>query len=426
MEWLKKEGELVAQGDILFTVETDKSVMEVQSFEAGTLLKIVVPPRVAVPVQTVVGFLGQPGDPLPAVTAPAPKAMSGATAARIVQVSPTARTIAAAHLPPATLALPVTASTGPVVFRISPRATALARRRVIDPAAIIGSGPMGRILEKDVKQYLEARGYHKLRVTPAARELAAREGVDLLAVSPGEGGRITLADVQLAVAEKPRPMSRIRQVIAQRLTQSFRDTPHFYVTVSVDMTDLVAYRAQLKQAGAPYTVTDFIAKASVLALQEFPDVNSSTDGRTRCWHGHINLGIAVSLEQGLVVPVIRAAERLTLQELSRHSKALADKARAGRATPDELSGGTFTISNLGMMNVESFGAIINPGESGILAVASILPQPVVRAGQIAVRQIMKLTLSCDHRIVDGALGAKFINAIKQKLEDIELWKHLTS
>jgi pyruvate dehydrogenase E2 component (dihydrolipoamide acetyltransferase) len=221
-------------------------------------------------------------------------------------------------------------------------------------------------------------------------------------------------------------MSKMRQVIAQRLTQSFRDTPHFYVTVAVDMTELIAFRSQLKAAGAPYTVTDFIAEAVVLTLQEFPDVNSSTDGKTTRWNSHVNLGIAVSLEQGLVVPVIRNAGQLPLLELSQRTKSLAEKARAGKATPDELSGGTFTISNMGMMDVESFGAIINPGESAILAVASTRPQPVVRDGKIVVRQIMKLTLSCDHRIVDGALGAKFINGIKQKLEDIELWKRVAA
>jgi pyruvate dehydrogenase E2 component (dihydrolipoamide acetyltransferase) len=278
-----------------------------------------------------------------------------------------------------------------------------------------------------VRNYLQQHGYDKLRISPAAKELAAKEKLDVLAIqATDDSGRISVADVQRAVAEKPKPMSKMRQVIAQRLTQSSRDTPHFYVTVAVDMTELIAYRSQLKAAGAPYTVTDFIAEAVVLTLQEFPDVNSSTDGKTTRWNSHVNLGIAVSLEQGLVVPVIRAAEQLPLLELSQRTKSLAEKARAGKATPDELSGGTFTISNMGMMDVESFGAIINPGESAILAVASTRPQPVVRDGKIVVRQIMKLTLSCDHRIVDGALGAKFINGIKQKLEDIELWKRVAA
>ncbi len=429
VEWLKKEGDLVAKGDILFTVETDKSVMDVQSFEAGTLLKIVVPPRVNVPVQSTVGFLGQPGEAVPAVPPPPPSPAPSAASAPAAPPSPSplpAAPMAAASVPIVAPALPSAAPSAPALFRISPRAAALARSCVIDPSPIKGSGPLGRVVERDVRQYLESRGYHHLRVTPAARELASRENLDLLAVRPGDGGRISLTDVQLALAEKPRPMSRIRQIIAQRLTQSFRDIPHFYVTVSVDMTDLLAYRGELKAAGAPYTITDFIAEAVVLALQEFPEVNSSTDGRTTRWNSQVNLGIAVSLEQGLVVPVIRAAGQLPLLELSRLTKALAEKARAGKATPDELSGGTFTISNMGMMDVENFGAIINPGESAILAVASTRPQPVVRDGKIVVRQMMKLTLSCDHRIVDGALGAKFINAVKAKLEDLELWKRLTS
>jgi pyruvate dehydrogenase E2 component (dihydrolipoamide acetyltransferase) len=317
------------------------------------------------------------------------------------------------------------APAAPALFRISPRAATLAKDAVIDATRIQGTGPEGRVVEKDVQSYLQQHGYNKLRISPAAKELAAREKLDVLMIQH-TNGRITVPDVHRALAERPKPMSKMRQVIAQRLTQSFRDTPHFYVTVAVDMTGLMACRSQLKAAGAPYTVTDFIAEAAVLTLQEFPEVNSSTDGKTTRWNSRVNLGIAVSLEQGLVVPVVRAAEQLSLMELCRQSKALVEKARAGKATPDELSGGTFAISNMGMLDVENFGAIINPGESAILAVASTQPQPVVRNGEIVVRQMMNLTLSCNRRIVDGALGAKFVNAIKDKLEDIELWKRLTA
>jgi pyruvate dehydrogenase E2 component (dihydrolipoamide acetyltransferase) len=434
VEWLKKEGDKVAKGDILFTVETDKSVMEVESFEAGTLLKIIVPPRINVPVQSTVGFLGNPGEPIPAAAAPAPAAPKPAAAAGAPSTSSARKESVAIRAEPVLGASPVAAPVAsppapaaPSLFRISPRAAALANHSVIDATRIKGTGPEGRVVEKDVRNYLQQHGYDKLRISPAAKELAAKEKLDVLAIQvTDDSDRITVADVQRAIAEKPKPMSKMRQVIAQRLTQSFRDTPHFYVTISVDMTELITYRSQLKAAGAPYTVTDFIAEAVVLTLQEFPDVNSSTDGKTTRWNSHVNLGIAVSLEQGLVVPVIRAAEQLPLLEICQRSKKLATKARAGKATPDDLSGGTFTISNMGMMDVESFGPIINPGESAILGVASTKAQPVVRDGKIVVRQMMKLTLSCDHRIVDGALGAKFTNAIKQKLEDIELWKRLTA
>jgi pyruvate dehydrogenase E2 component (dihydrolipoamide acetyltransferase) len=312
-------------------------------------------------------------------------------------------------------------------FRISPRAAALAKESVIDPHAITGSGPEGRIVEKDVKAYLEANDYASLRASPAAKALAAKDGLDLIALSADNGGkRIEVADVERAVAEKPKPMSKMRQVIAQRLTQSVVTAPHFYVTVEVDMTETLAHRARLNGAGARYSVTDFIAQASILALKEFPAVNSATDGGSVRWHSRVHLGIAVTLDQGLVVPVIRDAGEMTMVELSQRAKALIDKARAGGLSPDEMSGSTFSISNMGMLDVEAFTAIINPGESAILAVSSTIKKPVVRGDAIVARPIMKMTLSSDHRLIDGATAARFVNSIKTKLEDNGLWSALTS
>ena len=421
VEWRKKEGDKVAKGDILFTVETDKSVMEAESFCDGTLLKILVPAGVNVPVSSTVGFIGQPGEALPAVEVP--KKAEPAAAPQPVKAQ------AAAVSQPVVSRAPVPVTVVPAApskFKISPRARVLAENVVIDPSKITGSGPNGRVVEKDVRDYLAGKSYDKLRISPAAKNLAAKEKVDLLAVQPSESGRIAVADIERAVAERPKAMSKMRQVIGQRLTQSIVTQPHFFVTVSVDMTDLIAYRNQLKAAGAPFTVTDFISQAVVLTLKEFPDVNSSTDGKSVRWNSRVNLGVAVSLEQGLVVPVIRNADELTLAEINAAAKALAEKARAGKLAPDEMAGSTFTISNMGMLNVENFTAIINTDEAAILAVASTLPQPAVRDGKVVVRQIMKITLSSDHRIVDGALAARFINAIKAKLEDLELWKRLTA
>jgi pyruvate dehydrogenase E2 component (dihydrolipoamide acetyltransferase) len=433
VEWLKKEGDKIAAGDILFTVETDKSVMEVESFEAGTLIKIVVPPKVNVPVQSTVGFLGTPGEPIPTVTAPAPAAPKRAEAAPAPAAStPKPATQAAPVAATASIAPAVSATTAavpavPAIFRISPRAAALAKNCVIDPARIRGTGPEGRIVEKDVRGYLQERGYDKLRISPAAKQRAALEKLDILSITiSGGDNRITTADIDRALAERPRAMSKMRQIIAQRLTQSVVTAPHFFVTVEADMTDLVKFRGELKAKGAPYSVTDFISEAVVLTLKEFPDVNSSTDGKSIRWNSKINLGIAVSLEQGLVVPVIRNADDLTLGELNQRTKELAEKARGGKLGPDEMSGSTFTISNMGMMDVENFTAIINTGESAILAVSSTLKKAVVRDDKVVARSIMKMTLSADHRIIDGAMAAKFTNAIKQKLEDIELWKRLTS
>jgi pyruvate dehydrogenase E2 component (dihydrolipoamide acetyltransferase) len=432
-EWCKKEGDKIAKGEILFHVETDKSVMEVESFAEGTLLKIVVPAGVAVPVQSTIAFIGNPGEAIPAITAapPAPKAAEPAPAAKPAP-APVAAAKPAAPAPvptgaPVPVAPSLQPSITPTVFRISPRAAALAEKCVIDPTRIKGTGPDGRIVEKDVKAYLAAHNYDQLRISPTAKTLAAKEKLDILTIQgSGDSGRITVADVERAMAERPKAMSRMRQVIAQRLTQSIVTQPHFYVTVSVDMTDLIAYRNQLKAAGAPYTVTDFISQAVVLTLQEFPVVNSSCDGKSTRWHGHVNLGLAVSIEGGLVVPVIRNAEQLTLMEICTLSKQLADKARAGKLTPDDMSGGTFTISNMGMMNVENFHAIINTGEGGILAIASAMKQPVVRDDKVVIRSIMKMTLSVDHRLIDGAVGAQFVNAVKAKLENVELWKMLAS
>ncbi|MGA2864821.1 MAG: dihydrolipoamide acetyltransferase family protein [Verrucomicrobiota bacterium] len=432
VQWLKREGDPVAKGDILFTVETDKSVMEVESFAEGTLLKILVQPGVSVPVQTTVGFLGQPGEPLPAVTAPVPVV---GQASRLPSAPPPV--VGQASRPPP--APPVVgqasrlpsvgggAEPAPARLRLSPRARRLAAECVIDPARIAGSGPGGRVVEKDVQAYLEARGYSRIRISPAAKQLAAREKLDLLTLAgSGVSGRIGVGDVQRALAERPRPMSKMRQLIAQRLAQSVVTAPHFFVTVEVDMTGLLWLRAQLKEQGAPYTVTDFISQAVVLTLKDFPAVNSSTDGQSIRWHSHVHLGLAVSLEQGLVVPVIRQAEELTLAELSARAGELADKARHGKLAPDEMTGSTFTISNMGMLDLENFTAIINPGEAAILAVASALRKPVVRDGQVLVRSIMKMTLSSDHRLIDGALAARFINAVKQKLEDLALWKLLAA
>ncbi len=421
VEWFKKEGDSVAKGDMLFSVETDKSVMEVESFEQGTLIKIAVKTGVSVPVQSIVGFLGQPGEAVPDIPAAAPPAAAQPKPQTAAVIRPSAPPAPPVTVAPAPVAPPAPA---PDLFRISPRAAALARASVIDPRPVKGTGPDGRIIEKDVKAYLASQGYDRLTISPAAKALAAKEGLDLLAIRAE--GRITIADVERAVAEKPVAMSKMRQVIAARLTQSVNTAPHFYVTVEVDMTDLVAYRTTLKAGGAGYTVTDFIAQAAIDCLKDFPAVNSSTDGKSTRWSSRVNLGLAVSIEEGLVVPVVFDADALSMAELSTRSKELFAKARAGKLAPDEMSGSTFTISNMGMLDVENFTAIINPGESAILAVSSVIDKPVARNGAVVIRSMMKMTLSSDHRLIDGAMAARFANAIKKKLEDTETWKSLTS
>jgi pyruvate dehydrogenase E2 component (dihydrolipoamide acetyltransferase) len=431
VRWLKKEGDPVAKGDVVFEIETDKSNMEVESFFDGVLLKILVPEGVPVPVQTVVGYVGQPGEVVPD-TAPPPPSKPEREPTAAPAPMPTPKAAEMAHAPAAVSgaappSAPAVSPAAAVAPPVSPRARRLAREKAIDPSKIRGRGPGGRVVETDVRAYLAERGYDRIRVTPAALELARKEGIDILEVAgTGIGGRITVEDVRRAAEERPRPMSRMRQTIAQRLTHSFTTTPHIFVTVSADMTDLMDVRREAKQRGAPYTITDAIAYAVVRALTEFPAFNSVTDGRTVSRRSSVHLGLAVALDDGLVVPVIRRAQELSLAELHEAAATLVAKARAGKLTPEERSGGTFTISNMGMLDVESFTAIINPGESGILAVSSAMPRPWVRDGRIVVRQVMKMTVSADHRLIDGATAAGFLNSIRKRLEDRKSWTSLMS
>jgi len=437
VKWLKKEGDPVAKGDILFEIETDKANLEVESFFEGVLLKIYIREGITVPVNTVVGYVGAKGEKVPdqapkaeaaavAAPAPVPAAATPAAPAPAAPAPAPAAPVAAAPAPaPRPAPQPVAAPAPAVKLIISPRAKALAKDACIDPARIRGTGPNGRIVEKDVQAYLDSCHYEALRITPAAKRLAAENGVDILAVrGSGDAGRIMTEDVERAIRRRPVALSRMRQVIARRLVESKQTIPHFYVTVKADITDLLSFRADLKAKGLVYSVNDFVLEAVVLSLEEFPIINSVTDGSTVSWRGDVDLGMAVSVGNGLVVPVIRAAQTLTLKELNAQTKVLAEKARAGKLTPDEMVGSSFSVSNMGMMNVDQFTAIINPGEAGILAVASARQVPAVVNGEIKIRSIMAMTLSVDHRIVDGSVGAQFVNAIKSKLENLELWKAL--
>jgi pyruvate dehydrogenase E2 component (dihydrolipoamide acetyltransferase) len=217
-------------------------------------------------------------------------------------------------------------------------------------------------------------------------------------------------------------MTRMRRVIAERLTLSATTVPQFTVTVAVDATRLLSLRAELKAAGTALTVTDFIVSATAQTLAEFPDVNSRTDGASVWPRRRVHMGVAVSVPDGLVVPVIRDADRRSLVELHARAAELAESARNGTLTPDDMTGSTFTISNLGMFGVDEFSAIINPGESAILAVSSIVPTPIAVSDGIGIRQIMKLTLTSDHRLVDGELAARFLNAVRRRLQDADAFR----
>jgi pyruvate dehydrogenase E2 component (dihydrolipoamide acetyltransferase) len=415
--WLKEEGDVVKKGDVLFEIETDKSNMDVESFEEGVLLKRVVEVGQTVPVNAVCAYVGEPGEAIPdlAATAPAPVATQIATPV----ATPAAASAASAAPAVAAVTAPASVSGGDVRLRISPRASRLAADSGIDPRTIIGTGPEGRITERDVKAAVDAAA--------AAPSTAPAASAAPLATPPSAPAAPRSAATQpIYVADPeddaPRPMTRMRRVIGERLTFSATTVPQFTVTVAVDMTKLLILRTELKAAGTALTVTDFIVSAAAQTLAEFPDVNSRTDGLSVWPRRRVHVGLAVSLPDGLVVPVIRDADRRPLGDLHARAVALAEAARNGNLTPDEMSGGTFTISNLGMFGVDEFSAIINPGESTILAVSSVVPTPIVVGEGIGIRQMMKLTLTADHRIVDGELAARFLNALRRRLQDADAFR----
>ncbi|MFA6292309.1 MAG: dihydrolipoamide acetyltransferase family protein [Victivallales bacterium] len=423
-KWRVKEGDKIKKGDILFEVETDKAVLEVESQFEGTLLKIVIPAGKEVPVMATAAVIGNPGEAIPKIEAP--KTIEKKAEVKKPAEVKAAPAKSAAVQTVSTAAAPVQqASCAPAAHgfkpKPSPRARKFAEDYLINLDAVPGSGgESGRVTEADVKKYLESSGYSKKLITPSAFNLAKKEKLSLLQIEgTGENGRVTIADIKAAASEKPREFSNMRKIIAKRLTESKQRIPHFYVTVSVDMTEVSKKRKALKDQGINMSVNLFIIKAVALALKEFPMLNAETDGLSVKYKSKVNIGVAVSLESGLVVPVVRNTDKKALDEIQAEVSELAEKARTGKLQPDEMKGGTFTISNMGMLNVENFSAIINPGETAILAVSSAMPTPVVKDGQVVVRDMMKITVSADHRAVDGSDAAKFANAVKLKLESVE-------
>jgi len=374
--WLKQEGDPVARGDVLFEIETDKSAMEVEAFDDGVLLRRLVAEGETVPVNAICAYVGAPGEEIP-VDQPAPWAAAPGEPGVVA-------TTGSPPPPPAPVARASSGTEASTATRlaISPRARRLAAEAGLDPRTLAGTGPGGRIVERDLRAALGA--------TPGG--------------PPGDD-------------EAPRPLTRMRRVIADRLTASWTSIPHFSVTVAVDVTALLALRAELRAGGTNLGVTDFVLAATARALTEFPELNARTDGVSVWPRRRVHLGLAVAVPGGLVVPVLRDADRLTLGAIHDRAQDLASRAREGTLPLDLMTGSTFTVSNLGMFDVEEFSAIINPGEAAILAVASALPTAVAVGDGLAVRTIMKLTLSADHRLVDGEQGARFLGAIRRRLED---------
>jgi pyruvate dehydrogenase E2 component (dihydrolipoamide acetyltransferase) len=384
LRWLKQEGDAVKKGDALAEIETEKVNIEVESFFAGTLRKILVPAGTSMAVGAPIALVGAATEAVPAETT------AGAVPTTPVAAAVTETGDRNGHSGGAV----ATEEPAERIF-ISPVARHIASEHNVDITHIQGTGPGGRIIRSDVEAMLA--GY-------------------------ADGQRLGAAAAVPAEQLQAVPLTQMRKTIARRLQQSMQTAPHFYVTMTIDATRL----SQLREAVNEYAATlrppvkvsfnDLIVRAVAMALAKRPEVNVSLDGEQLLFKNQIHIGIAVALPAGLIVPVIHDADRKGVLDIARESQRLVEAARASRLKLEDLSGGTFSVSNLGMYGVDEFTAIINPPESAILAVGAIIPSPVVDAGQVVVRDQMKVTLSADHRALDGAVAAGFLQDLKHLLE----------
>ena len=393
--WIKKEGDEVEVDDLLAEVETDKATMEFRSFDRGVLLKILVPEGETLEPDVPVAIVGKAGEDISdLLTQVATRSASapGAAAAAVTEsvaaavTESVAATQSAAESAPGAAAESASAAVSGRVLS-SPLVRRLARERSIDLGSVLGSGPHGRIVKRDVESY--AGG-----------------------ALPAVGGE--------RLAPRVAKASSMRRTIARRLTESMQTIPHYYLTVDVDIAPLSAARkamnAELEAAGRKVSLNDLIIKAAAVALRRVPEVNASWMGKEIHYHQVVDISIAVAVEEGLMTPVIRDADRKGIAQIAGEVRDLAARARDKKLQPEEMTNGTFSISNLGMFGIEEFTAVINPPEGAILAVGTIRNEPVVEDGAIVPGRRMRFTMSCDHRIIDGATGAKFMAAFKRIVE----------
>ncbi|MHB0913209.1 MAG: dihydrolipoamide acetyltransferase family protein [Armatimonadota bacterium] len=409
-KWLKSEGEAVSKGEPIFEVMTDKVNMEVEAPETGILRKIIAKTDDVVPIMEVVAIIGTADEPIDDLLAEKSAPASAAPA-------PSPEPVAAAPAPQ------VTAPATSKIF-ISPRAKKLAGEYEIAVEALagMGTGPNGRVVEKDVRAYIAGMA----KASPLAAKVAADQGIALSNLTgSGPRGRIMRDDVLAPVAvsgeSRTIPFAGMRKAVAENVAKSLYTAPHVTLVLEVDMTEAVKLRSQVvgefeKKYGTRLTYTDLIVKAAAIALTEHRMVNAAIVGNEIRIAGEVNVGLAVAIPDGLTVPVVRDADQKSVVAISLEAKALAEKARGNRLSPAEMSGGTFSITNLGAYGIDVFNPIISPGQSAILGVCRIAEKPCVVKGELAVRSMMNLCLSFDHRILDGAPAAQFLARIKELLE----------
>jgi pyruvate dehydrogenase E2 component (dihydrolipoyllysine-residue acetyltransferase) len=421
-KWLKKEGDKVRSGDIIAEIETDKATMEVEAVDEGTIAKIVVPEGTAdVPVNDVIAILAGDGEDVKAAAsaggaaAPKPAAAPAPASAAASAPPPAAKAPPPAAAAPAPQAAPAAQANGHGRIFSSPLARRLAKEAGIDLGRITGSGPHGRVIARDVEDAKSGKGLK----APAAAPGAAP------AIAPAMSDKQILALFEEGSYEVV-PHDGMRRTIAQRLTAATQSIPTFYLTIDCDIGRLLDAREQIN-AAAPkdkekkplykLSVNDFVIKALAVALQQVPDCNVSWTEAGMLKHKHSDVGVAVAMPGGLITPIIRNAESKSLSTISNEMTDLAARARARKLKPQEYQGGTSSVSNLGMFGISHFTAVINPPQSTILAVGASEERAVVRNGKVEAAHIMSVTMSCDHRAIDGALGAELIGAFRRLVEN---------
>ena len=426
-KWLKKEGDKVKSGDVIAEIETDKATMEVEAVDEGTIAKILVPEGTQdVAVNDVIAVLAGDGEdvksagagaasaaPKAAPATQAPAAAKPATSPPVASAPKPAAPAVAGTAPQA--AAPAAQTNGHARIFSSPLARRLAKEAGIDVARINGSGPHGRVIARDVAEAKSGKGLKAPAATPAGAPAIAPAMSDKQILALFEPGSYEIV-----------PHDGMRRTIAQRLTAAVQTIPHYYLTMDCDVGKLLAAREEIN-AAAPkdkekkplykLSVNDFVIKAMAIALQRIPDCNVSWTESGMLKHKHSDIGVAVAMPGGLITPIIRQAETKALAAISSQMKDFAARARARKLKPDEYQGGTTAISNLGMYGIRDFTAVINPPHATILAVGTSEERAVVRQGKIEAAQIMSVTLSCDHRAIDGALGAELIGAFKMLVEN---------
>jgi len=396
--WLKKVGESVKSGEIIAEVETDKATMELESYDDGVLLYIGVEAGGSVPVDGVIAVIGEKGADFQSLLA---AHQGGGQAPIPVEVASPASPIAATNPAPevdqVSVEIPVTSSSGNERVKASPLAKKIASEKGVDIRQVAGTGEGGRIVKRDIETFV-----------PTATAVSSPV-ISSQAVSSAVLGQESFREEKV---------SQMRKTIAKRLAESKYSAPHFYLTMEINMDKAIEARKSMNEFGAvKISFNDLVIKASAAALRQNPKVNSSWLGDKIRYNDHIHIGMAVAVEEGLLVPVIRFADQLSLSQISNQAKSLGQKAKNKELQPKDWEGNTFTISNLGMFGIDEFTAIINPPDACILAVGGIKETVIVKEGQMKVGNVMKVTLSCDHRVVDGAVGSAFLQTLKGLLED---------